>query len=140
MEPAWQRMAEDMIGRLDGPLHFRLLMQPVTAIFFGIRDGIKDARQGKPAYFWTIFTNPAHAKELLKSGLKSVTRVLIFALVMDAIYQIIALRWFYPGEAILAALLLAFVPYLLIRGPANRIAKWWISRHLSPQQKYGASR
>jgi hypothetical protein len=118
-----ERMVENLIGRLDGPMHFRLFLQPATALFFGIRDGLKDAREGKPAYFWTIFSNPAQAKELLKSGFKSVTRVVIFALVMDAIYQIIVSHWFYPGEALLVAFILAFVPYLLIRGPVNRIAR-----------------
>jgi hypothetical protein len=118
-----ERMVENLIGRLDGPMHFRLFLQPATALFFGIRDGLKDAREGKPAYFWAIFSNPAQAKELLKSGLKSVTRVVIFALVMDAIYQIIVSHWFYPGEALLVAFILAFVPYLLIRGPVNRIAR-----------------
>jgi hypothetical protein len=72
-------------------------------ILRGIRDGMKDAREGKPAYFWAIFANSAQSKELLKSGLKAVTRVLILALVMDAIYQIIVSRWFYPGEAVLVA-------------------------------------
>lgn len=118
-----ERMVENLIGRLDGPMHFRLFLQPATALFFGIRDGLKDAREGKPAYFWAIFANLGQAKELLKSGFKSVTRVVIFALVMDAIYQIIVSHWFYPLEAVLVAFILAFVPYLLIRGPVNRIAR-----------------
>jgi hypothetical protein len=120
---SWERIIGNLIARLDGPLHFRLFLQPGMALFFGIRDGLKDAREGKPAYFWAMFTNPAHAKELLESGFKSVTRVVIFALIMDAIYQLIVSHWFYPGEALLVAFLLAFVPYLLIRGPVNRIAR-----------------
>jgi len=90
MDPL-HRMVTDLIGRLTGPLHFRL-------------------------------------------------RILIFALVMDAIYQLIALHWFYPGEALIVALELAFVPYLLIRGPVNRIAKRWMSRHASSQREHGALR
>ncbi|GJK94539.1 hypothetical protein TUM17568_57450 [Klebsiella oxytoca] len=31
---------------------------------------------------------------------------------------------FYPGEAALIAVLLAFVPYLLLRGPFARVARW----------------
>jgi len=120
---SWERIVGNLIARLDGPLHFRLFLQPGMALFFGIRDGLKDAREGKPAYFWAMFTNPAHAKDLLESGFKSVTRVVIFALIMDAIYQLIVSHWFYPGEALLVAFLLAFVPYLLIRGPVNRIAR-----------------
>jgi hypothetical protein len=32
---------------------------------------------------------------------------------------------FHPGEAGIIALLLAFVPYLLLRGPFTRLANWW---------------
>ena len=39
------------------------------------------------------------------------------------IYQFIEQRWVYPGEAVLVAIILAIVPYLLIRGPVNRIAR-----------------
>ena len=54
--------------------------------------------------------------------MESVARVLALALIMDAIYQLIVLRWFYPGEALLVGILLAIVPYILIRGPVTRIA------------------
>jgi hypothetical protein len=40
-------------------------------------------------------------------------------------YQFIVLRWFYPGEALITAFVLAFVLCLLIRGPVNRIAGSW---------------
>jgi hypothetical protein len=42
---------------------------------------------------------------------------------MDVIYQAIALKTFYPGEAVIVALTLAFLPYLLLRGPVARIAR-----------------
>jgi len=45
------------------------------------------------------------------------------ALAIDVIYQLVVLRWIYPGETLLVAFLLACVPYLLIRGPVNRIAR-----------------
>ena len=44
---------------------------------------------------------------------------------MDAIYQIIVLKRFYPAEAVIVALLFAFVPYVIIRGPVARIARRW---------------
>src|SRR4029077_5619460 len=64
----------------------------------------------------------------LREGLKRVGRVIVFALVMDAIYQFLVLRWFYPGEALVTAFVLAVLPYLLIRGPAARIARHWHPR------------
>jgi hypothetical protein len=61
----------------------------------------------------------------LREGLVATGRVILLGLIMDAIYQFKVPGTFYPGEAVLVALLLAFVPYLLIRGPAQRIARWW---------------
>jgi len=49
--------------------------------------------------------------------------VFVLAIVMDVIYQLIVLRWVYPFELILVAILLAVVPYLLIRGPVNRVVR-----------------
>ena len=51
-----------------------------------------------------------------------VARVFVFAVVMDAIYQYIVLRWF-TGEALNVAFILTFLPYLLLRGLVNRIAR-----------------
>jgi hypothetical protein len=40
----------------------------------------------------------------------------------------IVLRWFYPGEALIVAFILACVPYLLLRGPVNRMGRRWQRR------------
>lgn len=42
---------------------------------------------------------------------------------MDFIYQLIVFRRIYPVELVIVVLILAFVPYLLIRDPANRFAR-----------------
>jgi hypothetical protein len=123
MEDLFSRLVEDLVGRVSGPMKFRLILQPVTAVIFAILRGLKDAREGKPPYFWALFTDPAHRRDMLQDGWKSIGRVIIIAFVMDAVYQYVALRWFYPNEAILVAVILALVPYLLIRGPVNRIAR-----------------
>ncbi|MFZ1103082.1 MAG: hypothetical protein WAN86_09635 [Hyphomicrobiaceae bacterium] len=52
-------------------------------------------------------------------------RVIVPGLIMDAIHRLETLGTFYPGEAVIVALLLAFVPYLPIRGPAARVARRW---------------
>src|SRR5262245_58394688 len=98
------------------------------ASILAFRDGSKDAREGRPLYTWALLTDPAHRASYLREGLKRVTRVIIFALVMDAIYQFIVLRWFYPGEALVTAFVLALLPYLLIRIPAALIARRWNRR------------
>jgi hypothetical protein len=116
------RLWENLISRVTGPMKFRFVLQPCMAIFFAVRCGLKDSREGKPAYFWALFTEPAHRREMLRDGWKSVGKIFILALVLDFAYQVIFLHWFYPGEAFLVALALAIVPYLLVRGPVNRIA------------------
>jgi hypothetical protein len=44
---------------------------------------------------------------------------------MDVIYQLIFLKTFYPVEALIIALVLAFPLYVLIRGVAARIMRLW---------------
>jgi hypothetical protein len=50
---------------------------------------------------------------------------------MDAISQLIVLRTFYPAEAASVALLLALLPYALLRGPIARVARHWVARPTS---------
>jgi hypothetical protein len=122
MDPVIARVVGNLVARVTGPMHFRLLLQPGMAIFFAIRDGLKDARECRPPYFWGLFTDKGEREAMAKNGWKSVGKVFILAIVLDVVYQLIEHRWtVYPGEAVLVALVLAIVPYLLIRGPVNRI-------------------
>jgi hypothetical protein len=123
MEDLLTRIFENLIGRVSGPMKFRLILQPLMAIIFAIRSGLKDAREGRPAYFWALFTDSAHRRDMLRDGWKSVGRIFILAIIIDVVYQFIVFRWVYPVEAFLVAAILAFIPYLLIRGPVNRIAR-----------------
>ena len=120
MDDTVSRVLEDLAGRLYGPLHFRFVLQPVMAIIFATKDGIKDAREGRVPYFWSLFTEPQHRMEQIRRGWKSVGKVFILALVLEVVYQVWQLHTFYPGEALLVALTLAIVPYVLLRGPVNR--------------------
>ena len=131
------RQWHDLLARPSGPMSFRFLLQPTMAIIFAIRDGIKDAHTGQSPYFWTILHNPAERSARLKLGLHATARIIALGLIMDAAYQRIVLGTLYPVEAIIVALVLAFVPYLLIRGPAERITRWWERHHPrhSPEAK-----
>jgi len=123
MEDIVTRFFEHLVGRVHGPMDFRLILQPLMAVIFAIRDGRKDAREGRVPYFWSLFTEPQHRSEQLRNGWKSVGKIFIFAIILDAIYQFIVVRWFYPGEAVAVALILAIIPYVLLRGPANRLSR-----------------
>ena len=50
------RFFENLAGRVHGPMNFRLILQPLTAIIFAIRDGRKDGRDGRPPYFLALIT------------------------------------------------------------------------------------
>ncbi|MGB8478480.1 MAG: hypothetical protein WCE63_06520 [Acidobacteriaceae bacterium] len=94
-------------------------------------DGIKDGRAGKPAYLWDMVWTPADRKQLLREGWKRVSRVFLLAVVLDVIYQLIEFHWIYPGETLIVAVVLAIIPYFLLRGPINRFVQWRIRRKLA---------
>jgi len=123
MEELFTRLWDDLIGRIGGPMSFRLALQPSMALIFAIRDGLKDAREGRPAYFYSLITDPENRRNRLREAFKAVSRVFVFAILIDLIYQLIVFRWFYPLQALIVALVLAFLPYILFRGPVNRIAR-----------------
>jgi hypothetical protein len=118
------RVWEMLIGRADGPFNFRLLAQPAMAAVFAIRAGLRDARENRPPFlFWAIFTNAGARHDLSRQGWKDVGKVFIVAIVLDVIYEVSVYRWVYPGQAMIVAAVLAFIPYLMIRGPVTRIAR-----------------
>jgi len=123
MEELWQRFVRNLLGRFDGPLHFRIVVQPLMAAAFGIYSGIKDARAGKPAYLWGMILNPEHRKGLLREAWKHVGRVFVLAVILDVGYQLYVHHAFYPGETLTVAFVLAIIPYFIVRGPANRITR-----------------
>lgn len=120
MGDMFQRLWEHLIGRAFGPMKFRLILQPLVASCFAIWAGIKDARAGRPAFLWTAISDPVERSTLLRSGWKDVGKVFILALVLDTVYQIIHLRAVHPLELLIIASTLAFVPYILLRGPITR--------------------
>ena len=112
-------------GRVGGPMTFRLVLQPTIATLVAVRAGLRDAREGRPAYFWTLLTGRGQRIKLLREGWRAIFKIFILAVIMDVIYELIVLGWIYPFENLLVATILAVVPYVLIRGPVNRLARRW---------------
>ena len=127
------RIWEHLVARPGGPLAVRFILQPVMAAILAIRDGIKDARTGRSPYFWMVLHDRQTRNARLEEALSATAKILALGLLMDTIYQIGVLGTFYPTEAAIVALTLAFVPYVLIRGPAARLARWWQSRASSSE-------
>ena len=117
----WMRVAQNLIDRISGPMNFRFILQPVMASIFAIVAGLKDAKAGKPPYFWSLLTGRTRRADSIKDGWKSLGKVIIVALVLDLAYQIIVLRFVYPGEAIIVAFVVVIAPYLIVRGLVTRL-------------------
>jgi uncharacterized membrane protein YidH (DUF202 family) len=123
MDDMWVRFATNMVGRVTGPMKFRLVLQPAMAVFFAIRYGLVDAKAGRPPYFWALLSGSAPRAAMIKDGWKHVGRVFVLAVVLDVVYQLYVLHFVYVGEAITVAIILAIVPYLIVRGLVTRLAR-----------------
>jgi hypothetical protein len=115
------RFWHDLLERPSHLFRFRFILQPVMAGIAALHDGIADARRGRTPYFWALVTRSSRLIGL-EEGVISTERVLLLGMVMDTIYQLVVLKTFYPAEAAIVAIVLAFIPYLLLRGPITRFA------------------
>jgi hypothetical protein len=128
MESFFSNYLSDFVNRFNGPLHLRLFLQPLMAILFAVRDGARDAHEGRSAYGWTVLTDPAQRRYLLESGWKGIFKVFVVAYALDVVYQLMVWRGLKPFEALLTAVVLAVLPYALLRGPANRLVRVFETR------------
>jgi hypothetical protein len=134
MDDTLSRFVPDLVGRIHGPFSFRFVLQPVMAMIYAVVDGLADWRSGRPPYFWTMFTQIEERRRLITEGWHRVARVVTLGVVMDVLYQLIVFRWIYPTQLVVVVLGLAFLPYVLLRGPVSRLAGLR-TRHLQPDRK-----
>ena len=121
------RVWRQILARPGGPMTFRFILQPAMAAIAALRDGLNDARRGCTPYFSAILFRPETRVGRLREAVQATAKILILGVVMDTIYQLLELQTFYPAEAALVALLLALLPYALLRGPIARIARHWVA-------------
>jgi hypothetical protein len=115
------RIWHDLVDRPSGPMAFRFILQPLMAAIAAILHGRRDARAGRTPYFWTVMSKPHERIGRLREGLNATARIILLGIVMDVIYQIIVLKRFYPVESVIVAVVLGFVPYLVLRGIVTRV-------------------
>ena len=119
---AVEQVWHDLIERPDGPMRFRFVLQPLMAAIAAIRDGRKDTRSGRSPYVAAMLGNPRERAGLLRQGLNATARIIALGLMMDVIYQAIVFKTFYPDQALVVALMLAFVPYVIVRDVTVRVS------------------
>ena len=122
----------NFLARPNGSLSLRFYIQPTMASLLALRAGIEDAKQGRHGYLWAIVTRPQRRLQLLHEGWRGAMTPFLLALVLDCIYQIMTIRFVYPLELLFTATLLALVPYALLRGPFNRLARLFLPVARSP--------
>ncbi|HXZ60792.1 MAG TPA: hypothetical protein VEG26_11485 [Steroidobacteraceae bacterium] len=122
----------DFIGRFDGPLHFRLFMQPLVAVLLAVRHGARDAREGRGAFLWSLVSDPAQRRYLLHDAWKGIWRVFALAFGLDVVYQFMEWHGLKALQALSTAVVLAMIPYALLRGLVNRVVRISRARNASP--------
>ncbi|MGL6108618.1 MAG: hypothetical protein ACRC2B_00810 [Rubrivivax sp.] len=122
------RIWQNLFERPGGPMFFRFILQPTMASIAAFRDGLKDARSGHAPFLVTILTNPHERAGRLNEALVATAQIILLGLVMDGIYQFKEFKTFHPAEAVIIALALAFVPYMLMRGLFAHVARWSSSK------------
>ena len=132
------RTIEQLLGRSSGPLHFRLVMQPVVATIIAVKAGLRDAREGQPPFLWTLATDASRRKRLIQSGWRDIGRMFTIAFLMDTAYQLFILRAFYPLQALIVAIGVAVVPYTLLRGIVTRVARRPTNSSSNPSSRRAA--
>jgi hypothetical protein len=117
-----------LLGALTGPLKFRFALQPLVATLLALRAGFRDAREGRSPFLWALVTHHGHRTERLSRGWADVSNLFVAAILMDFAYQLAVNDRIYVSQSLLVATSLALVPYLLLCGVFNRIARWLARR------------
>jgi hypothetical protein len=122
------RFWQNLVDRPGGPMTFRFFLQPVMAGIAAYVDGARDARAGRPPFLRALIADPSGRVDRMNEAVIATSRIILLGLTMDLIYQYLEFDAFKPGEAAVVAILLAFVPYLLLRGPFTRLARHRLGR------------
>jgi len=136
MSEIFARVWQNLYARLTGPMNLRFYIQPTVATLLAIRAGLRDAHHNRPPFLWAVLWSAAHRHELLRQGWKDVGKTFITATVIDVIYQLIVHHGVHPLELLIAAVALAIIPYVLLRGPISRIANIVIDTRSATSQTH----
>jgi hypothetical protein len=125
MEDFLTRVWDHLVDRIGGPMSLRFLMQPTMAIFFGIIDGLRFAREGRSLLLWGGPEDPSERRAQRRATWWCIGKVFALAIILDVIYQIVVFKWFYFLETLIVAIAVALVPYFLVRGLVNYLTRAW---------------
>jgi hypothetical protein len=117
-----QAFIEDLPKRLSGPGKLRFIVQPLLAAILGVRNGIIDARNGRPPYLYAVLFKHELRRELMKHSFGVLVNLFLMGVLLDSIAQWLILGASYPGAALIVGPALIAAPYSVARALANRFA------------------
>lgn len=112
---------ENFLARTSGPLSLRFVIQPCVAGFMALRAGLRDAREGRAPFFVRLFKTEGFSPEIRHEIRDDIGAIFVLAVILDFIYQVLVQRGVYFLEMVFTAVLLAVVPYMILRGPVSRV-------------------
>ena len=126
---------DDLVARTSGPLHLRFYMAPAICLLYAARAAIRDAKKHVPPYLFRLLVTSKQRRAIVMEGWKDIGKVFVIAVMTDFAYQFVMIFAFkkmeklYPLESLIVALILTLLPYILVRGPLNRlIGKYYIRK------------
>jgi hypothetical protein len=119
-------IADHLVDRLDGPMCFRFVLQPTVASILGVLDGLRFAREGRSFLLWGGPSDPAERRAQRDATLRCIGKVFVLAIVLDLMYQCFVLHGLYPLETLVVAVIVAIIPYFLVRFLFNIGSRRWL--------------
>jgi hypothetical protein len=117
-------IVDRVAARLAGPFSFRFVLQPIVAIVLGVRDGIRDGRQGRPSFLLDFCRNPQRRKPHLQQVSRRLLLPLTVAIVLDGFVQFLLFGWIRVSGAVTAGPVLMGLPYIIARA----VTSWIVCR------------
>jgi len=118
------QLVDRIVARVVGPMHFRFILQPVMAVFLGVRDGRRDARAGAPPFLYNILFVAGERTAYLESAVRGLTVPALVGIVADAAAQFLLFGSVRPSTAFLVGVGVLAVPYAVARELTNRFSRW----------------
>jgi len=120
MEEHFLSALSDLWARTQGPMWIRLVLQPAVAVFFGVRAGLKNARDAAEA---GDFPDADHRARMRRQGWKDVGVVAIAGGLLDLVFQWMVLHAIHPIETLVVVLVIVLLPYHIVRTVVARVAR-----------------
>ena len=113
------RFLDVMAACFHGPGKSRFIPQPIVAMVFGARDGLKDARAGRLPFVWGLMFSRSDRAEMVRSALRSIRDLIAVAILLDVVLQLLIFRMVHPAAALLTGSVLIAFPYSSARALTN---------------------